>query len=1313
MAEETLLKVLCGNHGAMDYERLLDISFGLTEISPQNSLDKILLQSDIFTVIQRNQSKEVFAQTNVELCRKTSCDELCENLHLCKYELLMGRCSRHGCRFGHQLLSEHNARILRAHHMIRLSREDLRVILLQSDNSLLPPVCAMFNRGRGPHGNCPDGEKCTRLHVCVNFIRGRCDGTDCGRSHDFHEPRLKKVLYSRGVSHQLMDSLPFIYRNILALKTPAERRNTEPVRSRRILPETNAENEICLSFVRGFCGDDKCSRTHFKMPYKWEVKVGRTWHDLPNSEQIERDYCDPSNIHSSGNESICFEEMTLGLDEVRRLSTESSALLPGFVLATSWIWYWKDEYNRWIQYASIAEMHRLSSVSSEQLEQKYQEYLLQNQEDAGVKFNAGHRFYELCFTDMKQRNEVSGTERPVRRRPAFVSSVDVQRARARCGGASKAHFSKGVPGFWDQTAIPDSGFQRVRLPPSHRDYVRVQERFSETLRGFTVRQIERVQNRELWEDFMIKKEQMKIANKNEKYSERLLFHGTRSSLVDGVCHRNFQEFDASAYGKGIYFSKDARYWDERTDGFAVRLMFACRVLVGYYARGAARFRHPPARNAEGSLYDSCVDDLRHPSVFVVFDRSQIYPEFLITYEENSKFEVERSGVSACDVSFAQVNVKETRQTSRATEPEQTSVNTNWASCTSSLRITPTTGSASSLKGPDSDPEHTSSSGGGTDSLITVLGSTLDTTVGVTTALPVSAEHISTALPVSAEHISNALPVSAQNASPVLPVSAQNTPTALPISAEHISTALPVSPQIASTAFPVSVQNTPTALLVSAEHISNALPVSAQNASPVLPVSAQKTPTAFPVSAEHISTALPVSPERVSTAFPVLAERVSTAFPVSAEHISTALPVSAEHISTALPVSAEHISNALPVSAQNASPVLPVSAQNTPTALPISAEHISTALPVSPQNASTAFPVSVQNTPTALLVSAEHISNALPVSAQNASPVLPVSAQKTPTAFPVSAEHISTALPVSPERVSTAFPVLAERVSTAFPVSAEHISTALPVSSERVSTAFPVLAERVSTAFPVSAEHISTALPVSAEHISTALPVSAEHISTALPVSAEHISTALPVSPERVSTAFPVLAERVSTAFPVSAEHISTALPVSSERVSTAFPVSSERVSTAFPVSSERVSTALPVSSERVSTAFPVSSERVSTAFPVLAERVSTAFPVSAEHISTAFPVSSERVSTAFPVSAEHISTALPVSAEHVSTAFSMYTNPLQKYSVKTEDLSMTSRSSGSMSSSSTLSSLPYHTGNSPGGTNPHKPAVEKKKCVVM
>uniref|UniRef100_A0A671SDI8 Poly (ADP-ribose) polymerase family, member 12b n=1 Tax=Sinocyclocheilus anshuiensis TaxID=1608454 RepID=A0A671SDI8_9TELE len=543
-------------------------------------------------------------------------------------------CCLHGCSYGHQLMSEHNVRILRAHGMICLSREDLCVIFLQSDSGLLPPLCIAYNRSRGQRGNCPDGETCTRLHVCESFVRGRCGDTDCGRTHDFHEPQARKVLRSRGVSQQLMSSLPFIYRNILALKTlktQADRGNTDiqPHRSSDggvRVPQWFIESEICLSFVRGFCGADKCSKTHCKMPYKWEVKVGCMWHDLPNSEQIERDYCEPSNIHSSGNEPVCFEEMTLGLDKVRRLSTQSSVLLPGFTLTTCWCWYWKNEYHRWIQYGSIVRHDSLWS-----------------QEDAGIKFSAGNCFYELRFADMKQRNEVSGTERAVRRRPVFVSSV-----AGLCQASACCFALFCVPGFWDQNEDAETSDLRCK----------VHERFSQTLRGFTVRRIERVQNRELWEDFMMW-ERMKTTNKQEKFGDRLLFHATESSLVEAACLRNF-----SFCLTGIYLSKDARYWIEREDGCATRLMFACRVLVGYYTRGAARFRHPPAKNTEGSLYDSCVDNPRDPSVFVVFDRCQIYPEFLITFEESNKCLV--SGI-------ARVDAKETSRTAEATEPDRTSV----------------------------------------------------------------------------------------------------------------------------------------------------------------------------------------------------------------------------------------------------------------------------------------------------------------------------------------------------------------------------------------------------------------------------------------------------------------------------------------------------------------------------------------------------------------------------------------------------------------------------------------------------------------
>ncbi|XP_052411034.1 protein mono-ADP-ribosyltransferase PARP12 isoform X5 [Carassius gibelio] len=1156
MAEEMILKVLCGNHGSMEYERLLEISYGLKEISADNSLDKILQRRDIFTVIQRSESKEVFAQTTVKLCRRSECVELCGDLHLCKYELMMGRCSRHSCSYGHQLMSEHNVRILRAHGMIRLSRQDLCVMFLQSDSGLLPPVCTAYNR----RGSCPDGEKCSRLHVCESFVRGRCADTDCGRSHDFHEPHVRKVLRSRGVSQQLMSSLPFIYRNILTLKTLKTLKTQPDHRNTDVQPHrsSDAETEICLSFVRGFCGADKCSKTHCKMPYKWEVKVGGLWHDLPNSEPIERDYSQPSNIHSSGNEPVCFEEMTLGLDEVRRLSTQSSVLLPGFALTTRWSWFWKDEYKRWIQYGSIAEMHRLSSVSSEQLELRYQEYLRQEQEDAGIKFSAGNRFYELRFTDMKQRNEVSGTERPVRRRPVFVSSLDVQIARARCCGSIKTCFSKGVPGFWDQNAVPDFGFQRVRLLPSHRDYVRVHERFTQTLKGFTVRRIERVQNRELWEDFMIKKERMKVTNKQEKFGDRLLFHATESSLVEDACLRNidFETSDSAPYGRGIYFSKDSRYWMERADGSDVRLMFACRVLVGFYTRGAAHLRHPPARNTDGRLYDSCVDNPRDPAVFVVFDRCQIYPEFLISFEDSNKCFLPE---------IARVHTNE----------EQSSI--------------------SSLEA----PEHTSSSDRTTEPLITLSRSTLDTHVGTNTALPVSDELISTALPVCAKSDSNALPVSAECISIALPVSSGSASNALPVSTKSASNALPVSSVSASNALPVS-----------SESVLNAHPVLTKRISTAFPVSPEDFSNAFPLSAKSISSALPVSGKCISTEHPVSIKSASNALPVSNKSASNALPVSSGSVSNALPVSSGSASNALPVSNKSASNALPVSSGSASNALPVSNKSVSNALPVSSGSASNALPVSNKSVSNALLVSSGSVSNALPVSNKSVSNALPVSSGSASNALPVSNKSVSNALLVSSGSVSNALPVSSGSVSNALPVSSGSASNALPVSNKSASNALPVSSGSVSNALPVSSESVLNAHPVLTKRISTAFPVSPEEISNAFPLSAKGKSLALPVSGKCISTAHPVSIKSASNALPVSSVSASNTLPVSSVSASRALPVSSVSASRALPVSSVSASRALPVSSVSASRALPVSSVSASRALPVSSVSASRALPVS-------------------------------------------------------------------------------------------------------
>lgn len=56
---------------------------------------------------------------------------------------------------------------------------------------------------------------------------------------------------------------------------------------------------------------------------------------------------------SVGLEPVCFDTMEQGEHSVRRLSTVSSVIDPSFTHTTKWIWYWENEYHKWIEYGSI------------------------------------------------------------------------------------------------------------------------------------------------------------------------------------------------------------------------------------------------------------------------------------------------------------------------------------------------------------------------------------------------------------------------------------------------------------------------------------------------------------------------------------------------------------------------------------------------------------------------------------------------------------------------------------------------------------------------------------------------------------------------------------------------------------------------------------------------------------------------------------------------------------------------------------------------------------------------------------------------
>lgn len=188
-----------------------------------------------------------------------------------------------------------------------------------------------------------------------------------------------------------------------------------------------------------------------------------------------------------------------------------------------------------------------------------------------------------------------------------------------------------------------------------------------------------------------KKTQLRKVKRTLDIEERMLFHGTGHSNIQAICTFNFDwrltGSHGDVYGKGrpfcvvvmqhheqihctsfglyfdisfnlpfpagSYFARDAKYSSKfcHTTGkhnttlqrhglappiFAseppYKTMFLARVLVGEYTVGHPMYCRPPSKDASfTNFYDSCVDDMANPKIYVIFDSNQIYPEYLIEF----------------------------------------------------------------------------------------------------------------------------------------------------------------------------------------------------------------------------------------------------------------------------------------------------------------------------------------------------------------------------------------------------------------------------------------------------------------------------------------------------------------------------------------------------------------------------------------------------------------------------------------------------------------------------------------------------------
>ncbi|XP_027534842.1 poly [ADP-ribose] polymerase 14 [Neopelma chrysocephalum] len=196
-----------------------------------------------------------------------------------------------------------------------------------------------------------------------------------------------------------------------------------------------------------------------------------------------------------------------------------------------------------------------------------------------------------------------------------------------------------LPKEWED--MQNEQVRLVNLKPSHLDYRTVEKMFRTTCANFTIEKIERVQNPFLWQTYQIKKKSICKKNKKEN-NEKLLFHGTAASSLSTINHcgfnRGFAGKNAAAIGNGTYFAAHASYSAQNQysvpDANGKKHMYLARVLTGQYCAGKPGLITPPPKNPADptDLYDSVVDNVSNPTMFVIFNDIQAYPEYLITFK---------------------------------------------------------------------------------------------------------------------------------------------------------------------------------------------------------------------------------------------------------------------------------------------------------------------------------------------------------------------------------------------------------------------------------------------------------------------------------------------------------------------------------------------------------------------------------------------------------------------------------------------------------------------------------------------------------
>uniref|UniRef100_A0A671QDB4 Poly [ADP-ribose] polymerase n=1 Tax=Sinocyclocheilus anshuiensis TaxID=1608454 RepID=A0A671QDB4_9TELE len=291
-------------------------------------------------------------------------------------------------------------------------------------------------------------------------------------------------------------------------------------------------------------------------------------------------------------------------DMIRKVERNENRRSEAFFISSVVQWQYQENGR------SVTNFHMLTNYDLEQAYRKRQ---------PTVKIKINNDEYEADLV----RKEA--TRRGIR---IEMNRVDLQAAVAA---------QSPLPSDWED--MKGQPVVLVKLTAGSKEFAKVEKEFRRTNLTSNIIEIERVQNSALWKSYIIKKEELEDKNKHKK-NEKLLFHGTGPDKTDQInnhgFNRSFAGMNGAMYGNGSYFAVDPKYSAHgysKPDINGHKRMYLVRVLVGDFTQGKQGLPVPPAKSSNSAdLYNSVTDNMNNPTMFVIFNDVQAYPEYLITFQ---------------------------------------------------------------------------------------------------------------------------------------------------------------------------------------------------------------------------------------------------------------------------------------------------------------------------------------------------------------------------------------------------------------------------------------------------------------------------------------------------------------------------------------------------------------------------------------------------------------------------------------------------------------------------------------------------------